>query len=193
MSTKNSTKANNNTANTANTATKPAKNPIEMTIQELVELKKSSKGLMIPIIEALIAEKTKVEALQTRTKSAGKREATVPTAYNILQPLFVTIRGNIGEKIVEDSVLVDIFNTTAKKLNITIDKAMAEKLVKKTIYFNSHSNIGDKKKNENKTSCDNRIIAFKAMLEQAKILLPLLDKAFCEDCIKGVADNACYK
>lgn len=173
--------------------TATVKNPADMNISELIELKKSAKGIMVDIIETLIDQKTKLHALQTRTKSSTKREATVPTAYNILQPLFVTIRGNIGEKIVENSVLIDLFNLTAKKLGILIDKAMSEKLVLKTIYHNSHSNIGDKKKNDNKVSCDNRVIAFKAMMEQAKLLLPLLDKAFCDKCIKEVAGNACYK
>lgn len=182
------------------------KNIKDMNVEELnsvlaVIAAKEAKGKALTALESfqkdiiptLIDQKNKVAALQTRTKSSTKREATVPTAYNILQPLFVTIRGNVGEKIVEDSVLVDLFNLTAKKLSITIDKAMSEKLVLKTIYHNSHSNIGDKKKNDNKVSCDNRIIAFKAMMDQAKVLLPLLDKSFCDKCIKEVTDNACYK
>jgi len=177
MSTKNSTK-------TANTAAKPAKNPAEMTISELTELKKTAKGLMIPIIEALIAEKVKSEELQAKVKTSAKREPKAPDTYDILQPVFVALRGNIGKGIAPDIALIDIFKHTAKVLVIDLTADIQKRLFEKTVLHNSTSNIA---KADSIKSAEGRKAAFEEMLKQAILMLPKITET------EWVAYKTAYK
>lgn len=176
----------NSTNNKAATTNNKVKNPADMSIQELMELKKSSKGVMVAIIEALITEKTKSEELQAKVKTSAKREPKAPDSYDILQPVFVALRGNIGKGIVKDTVLLDIFIDTANRLSVVLTEDISKRLFLKTVQHNSCSNIA---KAESISSAKGRKDAYLEMVEQAKRLLCIPDK-FWSDCL--VEYNAAY-
>lgn len=164
-------------ANTANTA---RKNPAEMNIAELIELKKSAKGLMIPIIEALISEKLKLEELQAKVKTSAKRENKVPTAYDLLQPLFVALRGAVNKNIVTNTVIIKMLSDIYASLGMVTDIEIQKRLYLRTVQHNSVSNIA---KADSKASAEGRKLAYLEMTEQAKVVLPLPEAKFWSDCL----------
>lgn len=162
------------TIKTASTASTAAKNPANMTIVELIELKKSAKGLMVPIIEALISEKTKSEELQSKIKTSAKREPKAPDSYDILQPVFVALRGNVGKGITADENIIAIFQYAVHALKITLDNNIQRRLFEKTVLHNSCSNIA---KADSIKSAEGRKAAFEEMLHQAMVMLPKVTEA----------------
>lgn len=161
-----------------------AKSPADMNIAELIELKKSAKGLMIPIIEALISEKVKSEELQAKVKTSAKREPKAPDTYDILQPVFVALRGNIGKGIAPDIALIDIFKHAASVLVIDLTADIQKRLFEKTVLHNSCSNIA---KADSIKSAEGRKIAFEEMLKQAIVMLPAITES------EWAAYKAAYK
>jgi chorismate mutase len=184
---KNNAAKNNNNNNTAPKA-----------ITKVIDLGKAApaqdNASLLDRIAALNAALKKSEeekaALQTRVSTSKARAAKVPTSYDVIQPVFVAIRGSINIGIVDNAILKGIFDNACKACKLTIDKAISEKLVDNTIIHNSVSNMA---KAKDKASIEGRIKAFDHMLEQAKALLPLLDKAFVDTCkksVKAAADKA---
>ena len=171
-----STKKNrNNTASNNNTASKPASKPGK----KVIGLGKTMTEADIQALEArlaateaaLLQSEADKAALQAKVKTSSRREVKAPAEYDILQPLFVAVRGYINKGIVKDSVLLDIFNTSADKLSIAIDEKLSEKLFERTVLHNSSSNAS---KARDAASLAGRDNAFNAMLEQAKVILPLI-------------------
>lgn len=143
------------------------------------------KGMSAKDTQALLARLQEMEhklaeaeaakaALEAKVKTSSKREPKAPDSYNVLQPVFVALRNNIGKNIVDDSVLVDIFKNAAATLGITIDNAIAVRLVDKTVQHNSISNIA---KADTLSSAEGRKEAYLEMLSQAETMLDQLEPA----------------
>lgn len=173
---------NNKPANKA--SNKPVNNNKPATVAEkkIVVMGKAASAVDV---EALMARLEAAEAalkqseadkaaLSAKVKTSARREVKAPDSYNVLQPLFVAVRGYIGEKIVADGVLVDIFNKSADMLSIIVDERLSEKLFERTVLHNSCSNAA---KARDAASLAGRDNAFDAMLEQAKVILPLIKSA----------------
>lgn len=169
--------AKNNTAsNTATTAKKIL--PIG---RKLSESDIQALEMRLAAAEAALATERAAKAeLEAKVKTSAKREHKAPDTYDILQPLFVVLRGNIGKGIVKDSVLIDIFIDTANRLNLVLSEEVSKRLFLKTVQHNSCSNIA---KADSIKSAEGRKQAYLEMVEQAKKLIYLPD-SFWQDCQK---------
>ena len=165
---------NNKANNTANKANKKVL-PMGKTITE-ADIKALESRLAIAEA-ALEAEKAAKAALEAKVKTSKNRDVKAPDTYDVLQPIFVAIRGNVNRNIVDNDVLINIFFDSINRLNITLDKTIALRLINKTVQHNSYSNIA---KAETLASAEGRKAAYIAMLDQCKVLL-------C-----SVVDNADY-
>lgn len=181
MSTKNSTK--NNTAK--NTEKKVLPIGRKLSESDIAAL----EARLAAAEAALATEKAAKAALEAKVKTSAKRDVKAPDSYDIIQPLFVTLRGNIGKGIVKDTVLIDIFLDTANKLSIIITEEISKRLFLKTVQHNSTSNIA---KADSIKSAEGRKAAYMEMTEQAKVILSLPDKKFWQDCLTeyDIAYNA---
>lgn len=119
--------------------------------------------------EAALNEANEAKAaLEAKVKTSKVRDVKAPTAYEVLQPVFVAIRGSVNQNIVDNDILINIFFDSINRLNITLDKAMALRIINKTVQHNSCSNIA---KAETLASAEGRKAAYIAMIEQCKVLL----------------------
>ena len=117
---------------------------------------------------ALIESNTAKAALEAKVKTSKAREVKAPSTYDVIQPIFVAVRGSINQNIVDNDTLINIFFDTLKSLKITLDKAIAMRLINKTVQHNSCSNIA---KADTKASAEGRKAAYVAMLDQCTVLL----------------------
>lgn len=124
--------------------------------------------------KALEAEKAAKAALEAKVKTSKNRDVKAPDAYDVLQPIFVALRGNIGKNIVPDIALIDILRHAADTLVISLDGKTSKRLFEKTVLHNSCSNIA---KAESLSSAIGRKAAYNEMVEQAKILLPAITES----------------
>jgi len=166
MSNKNSTK--NNTAK--NTEKKVIPMGKTMTSAEIEAL----EARLAAAEAALEAERAAKAALEAKVKTSAKREPKSPDTYDILQPVFVALRGNIGKNIAPDIALIDIFKHAAKVLVVDLSADIQKRLFEKTVLHNSTSNIA---KADCLTSAEGRKAAFEEMLHQAMIMLPAITEA----------------
>ena len=141
------------------------------------------------MISALIAEKEKVAELQTKVKASSKRDVKAPDSYDVLQPLFVALRGSINKGIVSNDVLINLFQDVLNRLKITLSVDISKKLFIKTVLHNSVSNMA--KATELK-GLESRNKAYIEMVEQAKVLLVSIDDTFWNDCQNAI-DTATAK
>lgn len=123
---------------------------------------------------ALEAERAAKAALEAKVKTSAKREAKAPDSYNVLQPIFVAIRGNVNRNIVDNDVLLNIFQYSVHTLKITLDDNIQKRLFERTVLHNSCANIA---KAETLASAEGRRGAYLEMLDQCKVMLPAITEA----------------
>jgi multidrug resistance efflux pump len=123
-------------------------------------------------------------ALEAKVKTSSKREPKLPDVYDILQPVFVSLRGNIGKGIAPDITLIDIFKHAASVLIVDLTADIQKKLFEKTVLHNSTSNIA---KADSIKSAEGRKAAFEEMLKQAIVMLPAITES------EWAAYKAAYK
>ena len=170
---KNTNKTANRTASNNNTASKPASKP-EKTI---VPMGKTASTVDVAALEArlaaaeaaLLKSEADKAALQAKVKTSARREVKAPSSYDVMQPIFVAVRGSIGKGIVLDVTLKDIFQATLKELQITLTPIIQATLIDRTIAHNSISNMA---KARDYSSAIGRFNAFIEMYHQAMVLLP---------------------
>ena len=117
---------------------------------------------------ALETEKAAKAALEAKVKTSAKREVKAPDTYDVLQPIFVAIRGSINKGIISNDTIIQIFFDALGRLQITLDKGIAMRLINKTVQHNSCSNIA---KADSLASAEGRNAAYIEMLDQCKVLL----------------------
>lgn len=143
-----------------------------LTIEEI-------KALQTKLAEAealnnkLNAEKI---ALEPKVKTSKNRDVKAPDTYTILQPLFVTLRGNINKEIVSNDTIAKILSNICSELRITFDLNMQIKIWKLTVLHNSTSNIPDPNKTSTASSAKGKLEAYKEMAIQGMYLLTLITK-----------------
>lgn len=173
------------TANTANTSTSTATKKVLPIGRKLSEADIAALEARLAAAEAALEEeKAAKAALEAKVKTSAKREPKAPDTYDILQPLFVALRGNIGKGIAPDIALVDIFKHAASVLVIDLTADIQKRLFEKTVLHNSTSNIT---KADNIKSAEGRKAAFEEMMKQAIIMLPKITEA------EWVAYKTAYK
>lgn len=116
----------------------------------------------------LLEAEAAAASLAAKVKTSAKREQKAPDSYNVLQPIFVAVRGSVDKGIVDNSTLFEIMTMTADKLNIVLTD-VGERLIAKTVQHNSVSNIA---KADSISSAEGRKAAYLEMLKQAAFLLP---------------------
>lgn len=173
--------ASNKTAKTAENNNKKVL-PMGKTISEAdIKALEARLAAAEAINKQLEADKA---ALEAKVKTSSKREPKLPDVYDILQPVFVSLRGNIGKGIAPDIALLDIFRHAAKVLVLDLTADIQKKLFEKTVLHNSTSNIS---KADSKKSAEGRKAAFEEMLKQAIIMLPAITES------EWAAYKAAYK
>jgi len=133
---------------------------------------------------ALATEKAAKAALEAKVKTSAKREPKAPDTYDIIQPLFVALRGNIGKGIAPDESIIAIWQYAIHALKIIFDEDIQKRLFEKTVLHNSTSNIA---KADCIKSAEGRKAAFNEMLQQAKVMLPKITEG------DWIAYNGIYK
>src|SRR5574343_490567 len=130
--------------------------------------------------------------LATTKKTSSKRETQLPDSYDVIQPLFVSLRGQIGKGIITDTVINAMFADILKHANLIMTESLAKKLFGNTVYHNSYSNIANKNQVKEAKDCLNRYVSFLAMAKQAEVMLPLLPKAYINEATEAVFNHAKY-
>lgn len=178
-----------NSTNTANTANTTAKKILPIG-RKLTEADIQALEMRLAAAEAALAtEKAAKAALEAKVKTSAKREAKAPDTYDILQPVFVALRGSINKGIVSNDTIIQIFFDVLDRLKITLSVDISKKLFNKTVLHNSVSNMA--KATELK-GLQSRNQAYTEMVEQAKVLLASIDDTFWNDCQKAI-DTATAK
>jgi len=129
---------------------------------------------------ALAEEKAAKAALEAKVKTSAKRENKVPTAYDLLQPLFVALRGAVNKNIVTNTVIIKMLSDIYASLGVVADIEIQKRLYLRTVQHNSTSNIA---KADSLSSAEGRKKAYLEMTEQAKIVLSLPGGEFWSDCL----------
>lgn len=159
----------NNTNKTSTKSTKSTKKIIDMS-GKMNESDSASLLARLAEMEKKLAEAEAAAAsLAAKVKTSSKREQKAPDSYNVLQPIFVAVRGSVDKGIVDNSTLFEIMTIAADKLNITLTDVIGERLIAKTVQHNSVSNIA---KADSISSAEGRKAAYLEMLKQAAFLLP---------------------
>jgi hypothetical protein len=184
---KNKTVNNNNPVNT--TVKAPAKVVAlgkTMSNEEVQALTKRLADMEARLIES----QSLAASLAAKVKTSARREVKSPDAYNVMQPVYVALRGNINKDIVNNDTILDIFAFAAKALQITVDIPLQKRLHENTVLHNSTSNFA---KAKDKAGIAARLEAYEAMTEQAKLMLPDIADAAWEayrDTVQEYADKA---
>jgi hypothetical protein len=184
----------NKPANRTTSANKPA--PVAG--KKIVAMGKAAATVDVAALEARLAaaeaalaqSEADKAALQAKVKTSARREVKAPEAYNVLQPVYVALRGNINKDIVNNDTILDIFAFAAKALQITVDIPLQKRLHENTVLHNSTSNLA---KAKDKAGIVARLEAYEAMTEQARIMLPdIADVAWkaYRDTVQEYADKA---
>jgi len=160
---------------TMSTNKKPASKPEKTIVAMGKTMTEADIKALLDRLAAAEAAKLQIEAekaaLEAKVKTSKARDVKAPSTYDVLQPVFVALRGNIGKNIVPDVALIDILRHAADTLVISLDGKTSKRLFEKTVLHNSCSNIA---KAESLSSAEGRKDAFIKMLHQAMVMLPAI-------------------